>query len=92
MNDKFSQHPSTILREDRLGFFTLTPFLPVHFHWTTTGETPPFEGDCFLCWKEYDGPTLGKDISGWFTDEPFLHKRVEVLSVTEYNFFPFLIR
>ncbi len=36
MNDKFSQHPSTILREDRLGFFTLTPFLPVHFHWTTT--------------------------------------------------------
>ncbi len=36
MNDKFSQHPGTILREDRLGLFTLTPFLPVHFHWTTT--------------------------------------------------------
>ena len=40
MNDKFSQHPGTILREDRLGLFTLTPFLPVHFHWTTTeGQT-----------------------------------------------------
>lgn len=36
MNEKFSQHPGQILREDRLGLFTPSPFLPVHFHWTTT--------------------------------------------------------
>ncbi len=37
MNAKFSNHPGTILREDRLGLFTQSSFLPVHFHWTTTG-------------------------------------------------------
>ena len=36
MNAKFSNHPGTILREDRLGLFTQSSFLPVHFHWTTT--------------------------------------------------------
>jgi hypothetical protein len=36
MNAKFSQHPGTILREDRLGLFTQSSFLSVHFHWTTT--------------------------------------------------------
>ena len=36
MNAKFFQHPGTILREDPLGLFTRSPFLPVHFHWTTT--------------------------------------------------------
>jgi len=48
MNDKFSQHSSTILREDRLGFFTLTPFLPVHFHWTTTECQQQGRGNEFL--------------------------------------------
>ena len=43
MNDTFSQHPGTILEEDRLGLFTRSPFLPVHFYWTTTqcGEVGP---------------------------------------------------
>ncbi len=45
MNAKFSQHPGTILREDRLGLFTRSPFLPVHFHWTTTPSS--------LCRSEY---------------------------------------
>jgi len=40
MNEKFSQHPGQILREDRLGLFTPSPFLPVHFHWTTTHTHP----------------------------------------------------
>ena len=38
MNETFSQHSGTILREDRLGVFTRSPFLPVHFHWTTTAR------------------------------------------------------
>ena len=38
MNDKFSQYPGPILREGRLGLFTPSPFLPVHFHWTTTNR------------------------------------------------------
>ena len=44
MNAKFSNHPGTILREDRLGLFTQSSFLPVHFHWTTTSgpaSNPP---------------------------------------------------
>jgi hypothetical protein len=36
MDDKLFQHPGQILREGRLGLFTQSPFLPVHFHWTTT--------------------------------------------------------
>jgi hypothetical protein len=36
MNAKFSQHPGTSLREDRLGLLTQSSFLPVHFYWTTT--------------------------------------------------------
>ena len=36
MDETFFQYPGQILREDRLGVFTQSPFLPVHFHWTTT--------------------------------------------------------
>ena len=36
MNEKFPQYPGQLLREDRLGLFTPSPFLPVHLHWTTT--------------------------------------------------------
>ena len=36
MDDKFFQHPGIILRESRLGLFTQSPFLTVHFHWTTS--------------------------------------------------------
>ena len=36
MNANFFKHPGTILREDGLGLFTPSSFLPVHFHWTTT--------------------------------------------------------
>ncbi len=36
MNDKFSQHTGKNLREDGLGLFPQSSFLPVHFHWTTT--------------------------------------------------------
>ncbi len=38
MDDKFFQHPGQILSEGRLGLFTQSPFLPVHFHWTTTAH------------------------------------------------------
>ena len=36
MDDEFSHYPGQILREDCLGVFTQSPFLSVHFHWTTT--------------------------------------------------------
>jgi predicted transposase YbfD/YdcC len=38
MDDKFFQYPDQILREDHLDLFTQSPFLPVHFHWTTTPQ------------------------------------------------------
>ena len=38
MDNKLFQHPGQILREDRLGLFTRSPFPSVHFHWTTTNS------------------------------------------------------
>ena len=46
MDDKFFQHPGQILREGRLGLFTRSPFLPVHFHWTTT----PLDSSGLVAW------------------------------------------
>ena len=43
MDDTFSQYPGQILRESRLGVFTQSPFLPVHFHWTTTAGGKGFQ-------------------------------------------------
>ncbi len=36
MSENFFYHPDTILRTDCLDLFTRSPFLSVHFHWTTT--------------------------------------------------------
>ena len=53
MNETFSQHSGTILREDRLGLFTRSPFLPVHFHWTTTLDSGKEEGYMMKSFQQF---------------------------------------